>query len=157
MIGSYPMKQAFDPNTVRVTLLHGIKAGHWTLNDLDQPSSGWSYCFAQSKRIPALLHSPFRNLARDPHTTESVQLVNPRDFDVAAATAVAARPLELDILPTQWPPVPGIGNGGDLSDDEECHRPRADHGPQAHLGTTGQGSSLSPGEFLEEADPDTDW
>ena len=155
------MHQAFNYNIVRATLLHGIKAAYWTIEHLDHPSPGWTDSLAQSVRISGFAHPTHRNLVRDPHTTESVQPVDPRDFDVAAPIANGLRPEEPQLLPTQWPPVPGFSDRGNQPYDEEPHRPRENHGLQAHLGTTGEGGSLRFGEFLEDpekSDPlSDDW
>lgn len=157
------MQQPFDTAQVRRLLTHGIKVGHWSLSDLDTPSHGWTYQHSESLRIHGFTHPPYRNLLREPLTSETVQPIDPRDFDVASTTRPNAGPSDLDILPQRWPDqpsVPSLSHSSHLSDYQNSGTDRADHGIPSHLGTTGQHHSpspsalhripLEPGEYLEE-------
>lgn len=157
------MDKAFDPSTIRQVLLRGIKAGHWTLDDLDQPSQGWTYAHQQSKRIHGFTHPPFINLIREPDTAEAVQPIAPRDFDVAAAARPNKGQRHVDVLPYRWPddtPLSGQRDAGHLSSDQDARANGADHGQSPYLGTTGYNrppgptalrrTPLEPGQYLEE-------
>lgn len=157
------MNKAFDLTTVRLTLQRGLNAGHWSLDDLDQPTQGWTYSHDQSKRIHGFTHPPHRNLLRDDIPAEAVQPINPRDFDVAAATRPNKGQPNLDLLPQRWPDeplVPDLSDRGDLSHHQNPPAAGADHGQAPSLGSTGQHRpsgagtlrqpSLEPGEYLEE-------
>lgn len=162
------MNKAFDLATVRLTLQRGLTTGRWTLDDLDQPSQGWSYAFEQAQRIHGFTHPPFRNLLRDDIPAEAVQPIDPRDFDVAAAARPNKGPANVDLLPQRWPDqphVPDLGHWRDLSGDQDAITNGADHGQTPHLGTpwqhrpSGAGTlrqpSLEPGEYLEDpSEPD---
>ena len=160
------MNPAFDLSTVRRLLTHGINAGHWTLSDLDQPPSGWAYCNTQAKRIHGFTPSPYRNLLRDDAPpSETVQLVNPRDFDVAATSRPNKGQPDLDVQPLRWPddiPLPSQRHPGHLPGDQDARADGPDHGPEGHLGASGQygplspralcSPSLEPGDYLQDPD-----
>lgn len=157
------MERPFDTAQVRRLLTHGITVGHWSLSDLDIPSHGWSYQHSESQRIHGFTHPPYRNLLREPLTSEAIQTVDPRDFDVAATIRTNAGPSNVDILPQRWPDqpsVPSLSDTGHLSSHQNSRTGGSDHGVPSPLGTTGQHrppgptalhrTSLEPGEYLEE-------
>ena len=65
------MKQAFDQNSIRLTLQKAIQAGHFTLDDLDAPSPGFRECTKVDRRtFPGGYEGvQFRNLLRDTEVT----------------------------------------------------------------------------------------
>ena len=157
------MKQAFDLASVRRTLQRGITAGHWSLDDLDQPSQGWMYQVIQSNRIHGFSHPSHCNLLRDQPPAEAVQPISPRDFDVAAATTPNEGQRNVDLLPQRWPPdpqVPDFGHGGDFSSHQDPSTNGPDHGQTPVMGSSWQHHtpsagtlrqpSLEPGEYLED-------
>jgi hypothetical protein len=157
------MNKAFDQATVRLTLQRGLTAGHWSLDDLDQPSQGWTYTQQQAQRIHGFTHPPHRNLLRDDIPAEAVQPINPRDFDVAAATRPNKGQPNLDLHPHRWPDqplVPDLGDGDHLSRHQDTPAAGTDHGQTPYLGsswqhhTPGAGAlrqpSLEPGEYLDD-------
>jgi len=162
------MKKLFDLASVRLILRRGIDAGYWTLEDLDKPSQDWSYQKQQAKRIPGHTHPPFRNLLRDDFPIEAVQTINPRDFDVAAATRPNKGLPNLDLLPERWPDQPhlsDLSDRRDFSSDQDPAAARSDHGQTPHLGITREHHpssvgalrqpSLEPGEYLDDpGEPD---
>ena len=142
------MKRAFDLASVCITLQRGINSGRWTLEDLDRPSHGWKYSDDQAKRISGLTTTPFKNILRDDLPTESVQPINPRDFDVAAATRPNKGSANLDLHPQRWPDqpqVPDLSDGSDRSYDQNAVAAGAHRGEPSHLGATGEHSSHGPG------------
>ena len=78
------MKEAFDQNSIRLTLQKAIQSGHFTLEHLDKPSPGFQACTKVDRRIFAGGYEgvQFRNLLRDMPAVEAVQAVpDPKDFD----------------------------------------------------------------------------
>ena len=157
------MNPAFDSFSVRRTLQRGITAGYWTLADLDQPSRGWLENKEQASHIASFIHPPFRNLLRDEIPAEAVQPIDPRDFDVAAATRANKGQRNMDLLPQRWPDqphVPDLSNGRDLSSHQDTRTNGPDHGQTSPMGRPGQHhthslgalhqQSLEPGDYLDE-------
>ena len=113
------MKEAFDQNSIRLTLQKAIQSGHFTLEHLDKPSPGFQACTAVDRRVfPSGYEGvEFRNLLRDAPAVESVQAIpDPKDFDTV---------LPPSDTPTQAPKLP-------LTLDEEESR------TQVQAGTTSQ-------------------
>ena len=91
------MKKAFDLTEVRLLLRRGIQAGHWTLEDLDQPSPGWQQN-AKSFRLhhPKYPQPEYVNPLRDPEPEPVVQVSDPRDFTPTEG-ATPAQPVDLEV------------------------------------------------------------
>ena len=94
------MKQAFDQNSIRLTLQKAIQAGHFTLDDLDTPSAGFRECTKVDRRtFPGGYEGvQFRNLLRDgPPVVEKVQVINDKDLPVMPTGHTPAEELDLPI------------------------------------------------------------
>lgn len=82
------MERAFDKSSVIKTLRDGIKKGYWTLEDLDQPSSGSMhtrdiYGRTESGNVSALrlqTMPPHKNLLREASPEVAVEVIDPKDF-----------------------------------------------------------------------------
>lgn len=145
------MRLAFDLTEVRLLLRRGIAAGHWQLEDLDQPSPGWVITMEDAKRIPGFTPPTYRNLLRDePTPTERVQVTDPRDFALAPA---AADPVQRGSAPlpvaTHGPVAESFSDAG-VQGHEGSVGNEADYGDQAHLGATWEISSSGVGEFSDD-------
>ena len=96
------MKQAFDQNSIRLTLQKAIQAGHFTLDDLDTPSAGFRECTKVDRRtFPGGYEGvQFRNLLRD---TDMVQpeavATRPDPKDFAEVLPPRDAPTQPDDLP----------------------------------------------------------
>ena len=145
------MKQAFDLVEVRRLLRRGIDAKHWTLQDLDVPSPGWFITMEDAKRIPGFTPRPYRNLLRDePTPTERVEIVSPRDFAVVEATPDPVQRGGAPVLPRADWNVAEPFSDASVQGQEGCVGDETDHGDQAHLGATGEISSLGAGELSDD-------
>ena len=104
------MKEAFNQNSIRLTLQKAIQAGHFTLEDLDRPSPGFKACTAVDRRVfPSGYEGvQFRNLLRDMPAVESVQAVpDPKDFDTVLPPSDApAQSPDLPLTLEQPAPLP---------------------------------------------------
>ena len=70
------------PEKARKILSKLVKDGKITVQDLDQESPGAAYTREiAAKYYPEIKVKPHRNLLRDPEPTESVEIINKRDFD----------------------------------------------------------------------------
>ena len=70
------------PEKARKILSKLLKDGKITIEDLDQESPGAAYTREiAAKYYPEIKLKPHRNLLRDPKPTESVEIINKRDFD----------------------------------------------------------------------------
>ena len=143
------MNRAFDLSAVQALLQRGINAGHWSLEHLDYPSPDYERQLLDARRSEYFSPTyepptPYANPLRSPNTGVAVQPINPRDFDVAAATRANEGPRHVDLPPLQWPPVPCVSHQPDLSGDQNTRTDGSDHGQPPHLGTTGQHDSPSP-------------
>ena len=70
------------PEKSRKILSKLLKDGKITIEDLDQESPGAAYVReTAAKYYPEIKLKPHRNLLRDPKPTESVEIINKRDFD----------------------------------------------------------------------------
>ena len=70
------------PEKARKILSKLVKDGKITVQDLDQESPGAAYTREiAAKYYPEIKLKPHRNLLRDPEPTESVEIINKRDFD----------------------------------------------------------------------------
>ena len=93
------MKEAFDQNSIRLTLQKAIQAGHFTLEDLDRPSPGFQACTAVDRRVfPSGYEGvQFRNLLRaSPPVVEKVQVIDNK----------ALPPMPTGHTPAQTPNLP---------------------------------------------------
>jgi len=145
------MKPAFDLTAVRLLLRRGIAAGHWRLEDLDQPSPGWIITMEDARRIPGFVPPTYRNLLRDePTTTERVEVVSPRDFPVATAAAdpvqrgSASLPMAANGSVAESFSNPGVQREEGRMGNAE------DYGDQAHLGATWEGSAFGTGDLSDD-------
>lgn len=145
------MKKAFDMAEVIALLRRGIAAGHWTLQDLDVPSRGWVITMEDAKRIPGFTPPTYRNPLRDePTPTERVEVVSPRDFQMATATPDPVQrgstPL---LLGADGAVAESLSNAG-VQKHEGSVGDAADYGDQTHLGTPREGGAQSAGEFSDD-------
>jgi len=70
------------PEKARKILSKLVKDGKITIEDLDQESPGAAYTREiAAKYYPEIKLKPHRNLLRDIKPTESVEIINKRDFD----------------------------------------------------------------------------
>ena len=70
------------PEKAQKILSKLIKDGKIKIEDLDQESLGAAYTREiAAKYYPEIKLKPHRNLLRDPKPTESVEIINKRDFD----------------------------------------------------------------------------
>ena len=143
------MKPAFDLSAVQALLQRGINAGHWSLEHLDYPSPDYERNLIEARRSEYFSPTyepptPYANPLRAANTAEAVQPINPRDFDLAATTRANKGQSNVDILPHQWPPIPGQRHQLDLSGHQDGGPDGIDHGQPSHLGTTGQHDPPSP-------------
>ena len=70
------------PEKAQKILSKLVKDGKITVQDLDQESPGAAYTREiATKYYPEIKLKPHRNLLRDPKPTESVEIINKRDFD----------------------------------------------------------------------------
>tara|TARA_R100000742_G_C4278658_1_gene101770 strand:+ start:1456 stop:1839 length:384 start_codon:yes stop_codon:yes gene_type:complete len=81
------MEPAFNLSSVRKTLRHGIEKNLWTLEDLDKESPDSAYWREQARKHPLIgdystvhVQKKHINLLRDPEPTETIEVINPRDF-----------------------------------------------------------------------------
>jgi hypothetical protein len=145
------MKKAFDTAEVITLLRRGIAAGHWTLQDLDVPSRGWVITMEDAKRIPGFTPRPYRNLLRDePTATERVEVVSPRDFQVATATPDPVQRGSTPLLLGTDGAVAESFRDASLQGHEGCVGDEAHHGDEAHLGTPREGGTQGAGEFFDD-------
>lgn len=145
------MRLAFDLTEVRLLLRRGIAAGHWRLEDLDQPSPGWVITMEDAKRIPGFIPPVFRNPLRDePTPTERVQVTDPRDFPVVAAVA--------DPVQRGSAPLPMAAHGSvvesfshaGVQGHEGCVGDEKDYGDEAYLGTAWEGGASCVGKLSDD-------
>lgn len=146
------MKKAFDVTEVRLLLRRGVAAGHWTVEQLDEPSPGWRMnAKAFALHYPKYQQTQYRNLLRDESTpTERVEVVSPRDFPVAATTPdPVQRGGPSLLLGTDGAMAESLSNAG-VQGHEGCVGDEAHHGDQAHLGTAWEVSSSGAGELPDD-------
>ena len=78
------------PEKARKILSKLVKDGKITIQDLDQESPGAAYVReTAAKYYPEIKLKPHRNLLRDPKPTESVEIINKRDFDPRPVSEVS--------------------------------------------------------------------
>ena len=78
------------PEKARKILSKLVKDGKITVQDLDQESPGAAYVReTAAKYYPEIKLKPHRNLLRDPEPTESVEIINKRDFDPGSVSEVS--------------------------------------------------------------------
>jgi hypothetical protein len=141
------MQRLSDTSALQAILQHGINRGLWTLDALDKPPPNYTREINEARKSeyfgPDFTPTPYRNLLRAHAAPEAVQPTNPRDFDVAAATRANEGQSNLDLLPQQWPPVPGERDQLDQQGDQDSGADGADHGDQGNLAAAWE--HLSPG------------
>ena len=145
------MKQAFDLVEVRRLLRRGIDAKHWTLQDLDVPSRGWVITMEDAKRIPGFTPPTYRNPLRDePTTAERVEVVSPRDFAVVEATPNPVQRGSTPLLPRADGAVAESLSDAGVQGHEGSVGDEADHGDEAHLGASWEGSTQGVRGFSDD-------
>jgi len=78
------------PEKARKILSKLVKDGKITVQDLDQESPGAAYTREiAAKYYPEIKVKPHRNLLRDIKPTESVEIINKRDFDPGPVSKVS--------------------------------------------------------------------
>ena len=78
------------PEKARKILSKLLKDGKITIEDLDQESPGAAYTREiAAKYYPEIKLKPHRNLLRDIAPTESVEIINKRDFDPGSVSEVS--------------------------------------------------------------------
>ena len=109
------MQNAFDTSATKAILWRMVKAGKLTIEDLDQPTQAHQLLVRDARNNPSLgptfIVPKIANLLRDPAPVECVEPISSRDFDMAAATRANEGQPNVDILPRQWPPIPGERDG----------------------------------------------
>ena len=150
------MKMLMDLSSVQAILQHGVNRGLWTVEDLDTPPPEYHRQLADARQSrfygPDFTpNPPYANPLRSPNNAEVVQPIDPRDFDVAAATRPNEGQPDMDLQPLQWPPVPGERYGPDLSRHQDATADGGDHGQQAHLGTKGEPPASNAGSLCQSA------
>ena len=105
------MQNAFDTSATKAILWRMVKSGKLTLEDLDQPTQAHQLLVRDARNNPSLgptfIVPKIANLLRDPAPVECVEPISSRDFDMAAATRAHEGQPDVDLLPRQWPPIPG--------------------------------------------------
>jgi len=63
-------------------LRKGVEAGHWTVDQLDTPSAGWTANTRVDRRTfpGGYLGKQHRNLLREAQPSERVEVISPRDL-----------------------------------------------------------------------------
>jgi hypothetical protein len=145
------MKPAFELAEVRRLLRRGVDAGHWTLQDLDNPSPGWLITMEDAKRIAGFTPPTYRNLLRDePTPTERVEIVSPRDFAVVETVADPVQRGSAPLLPrTDGYMAESFSDAG-VQGQEGCVGDEADYGDEAHLGAAWKGSAFGIGDVFDD-------
>ena len=79
-------------------LRKGVESGHWTLDQLDKPSAGWTANTRVDRRTfpSGYMGIEHRNLLRPHDTPERVEVVSPRDFTPPPDPAPPEPNVELD-------------------------------------------------------------
>jgi hypothetical protein len=145
------VKRAFDLAEVIALLRRGIAAGYWTLEDLDVPSQGWVITMEDAKRIPGFTPPIHRNPLRDePTTAERVEVVSPRDFAVVEATPNPVQRGSTPLLPRADGAVAESLSDAGMQGHEGSVGDAADHGDEAHLGASWEGSTQGVGGFSDD-------
>jgi len=84
------------PEKARKILSKLVKDGKITIEDLDQESPGAAYTREiAAKYYPEIKLKPYRNLLRDIEPTESVEIINKRDFDPGPVSEVSRTPTQV--------------------------------------------------------------
>jgi len=92
------------PEKARKILSKLVNDGKITVQDLDQESLGAAYTREiASKYYPEIELKQHRNLLRDPEPTESVEIINKRDFDPGSVSEVSGT--RTQILGQQEEPI----------------------------------------------------
>ena len=78
------------PEKAQKILSKLVNDGKITIQDLDKESPGAAYVReTAAKYYPEIKLKPHRNLLRDPEPTESVEIINKRDFDPGSVSEVS--------------------------------------------------------------------
>ena len=78
------------PEKAQKILSKLVNDGKITIEDLDRESPGAAYVReTAAKYYPEIKLKPHRNLLRDPEPTESVEIINKRDFDPGPVSEVS--------------------------------------------------------------------
>ena len=78
------------PEKAQKILSKLVNDGKITVQDLDQESPGAAYTREiAAKYYPEIKLKPHRNVLRDPEPTESVEIINKRDFDPGSVSEVS--------------------------------------------------------------------
>ena len=84
------------PEKARKILSKLVKDGKITVQDLDQESPGAAYVREiAAKYYPEIKLKPHRNLLRDIEPTESVEIINKRDFDPGSIADSSRTPTQV--------------------------------------------------------------
>ena len=84
------------PEKARKILLKLVKDGKITIEDLDKESPGAAYVREiAEKYYPEIKLKPHRNLLRDIKPTESVEIINKRDFDPGSIADSSRTPTQV--------------------------------------------------------------
>ena len=84
------------PEKAQKILSKLVKDGKIKIEDLDQESPGAAYTREiATKYYPEIKLKPHRNLLRDIKPTESVEIINKRDFDPGSVSDVSRTPTQI--------------------------------------------------------------
>lgn len=145
------MKPAFELAEVRRLLRRGVDAGHWTLQDLDNPSPGWLITMEDAKRIPGFTPPTYRNLLRDePTPTERVEIVSPRDFPVAETIADPVQRGGAPVLPRTDGYMAEPFSDAGLQGPEGSVGNEADYGDETYLGAAWEVGASGIGDVSDD-------
>ncbi len=146
------MEKAFDIYSVLLTLRKGVEKGYWTVEQLDEPSSGWRLnARSFALHYPKYKQPTYRNLLRDePTPTERVEIVSPRDFAVVEAVADPVQRGGAPLLPrTNGYMAESFSDAG-VQGQEGCVGDEADYGDEAYLGAAWEGSASGVGDVSDD-------
>lgn len=155
----------FDKASFELILQHGISKGYWTMEQLDIPPATYEQQILEARKSHYFGEhfcppQPYVNQLRKTTTVEVVT-ADPAHDDLASAASPNEGQPNLDLLPQQWPPVPGERDLPDLCRHQNARADSPDHGHQRHMGTTRQppapdhgGNGQSALESQSAPDPD---
>lgn len=146
------MEKAFDIYSVLLTLRKGVEKGYWTVEQLDEPSSGWRLnARSFALHYPKYKQPTYRNLLRDePTPTERVEIVSPRDFAVAETVADPVQRGSAPLLPRTDGNVAEPFSDPSLQEREGCLGDETDYGDEAYLGTAWEDGTQGVGGFSDD-------
>jgi hypothetical protein len=146
------MEKAFDIYSVLLTLRKGVEKGYWTVEQLDEPSSGWRLnARSFALHYPKYKQPTYRNLLRDePTPTERVEIVSPRDFAVVEAVTDPVQRGSAPLPMAADRPVAESFSDASVQGHERRMGDEADYGDETHLGATWEGGASGVGDVSDD-------